>query len=139
MADPLRPLDPSLFDYWCAQHLLNRAGFGGTPSQVRALANMGLSKAVDSVVNYEAIEADPVQTDLFDKDIMQPRSRSERLAIQRAREAILGANKCAGILVTPDTVARRVQEGFRVLYEHANTFIRRGVDTMRASAGVDPA
>lgn len=59
--------------------------------------------------------------------------------IQRAREAILGANKCAGILVTPDTVARRVQEGFRVLYEHANTFIRRGVDTMRASAGVDPA
>ena len=59
--------------------------------------------------------------------------------IQRAREAILGANKCAGILVNPETVARRVEEGFRVLYEHANTFIRRGVDTMRASAGIDTA
>ncbi len=57
--------------------------------------------------------------------------------IQRAREAILGANKCAGILVNPETVARRVEEGFRVLYEHANTFIRRGVGTMQASAGVD--
>ncbi len=86
MADALRPLDPSLFDYWCAEHLLNRAGFGGTPSQVRALANMGLSKAVDSVVDFQTIEAAPVQTDLFDKDIMQPRSRNERLAIQRARK-----------------------------------------------------
>ncbi len=59
--------------------------------------------------------------------------------IQRAREAILGANKCAGVLVNPETVARRVEEGFRVLYEHANTFIRRGVGDMRASAGVDKA
>lgn len=59
--------------------------------------------------------------------------------IQRAREAILGADKCAGILVNPDTVARRVEEGFRVLYEHSNTFIRRGVDTMRAAAGIDKA
>ena len=59
--------------------------------------------------------------------------------IQRAREAILSANKCAGILVNPETVARRVEEGFRVLYEHANTFIQRGVDTMRTSAGIDKA
>ena len=59
--------------------------------------------------------------------------------IQRAREAILSANKCAGILVNPETVARRVEEGFRVLYEHANAFIRRGVDTMRTSAGIDKA
>ncbi len=59
--------------------------------------------------------------------------------IQRAREAILGADKCAGILVTPETVARRVEEGFHVLYEHANNFIRRGVGTMRASVRVDKA
>ena len=59
--------------------------------------------------------------------------------IQRAREAILGANKCAGILVNPETVARRVEEGCRARYEHANTFIRRGVGAMRASAGPDKA
>ena len=57
--------------------------------------------------------------------------------IQRARKAILDANRCAGILVNPETVARRVEEGFRVLYEHANTFIHRGVGAMRASAGLD--
>ena len=59
--------------------------------------------------------------------------------IQRARKAILGANRCAGILVNPANVARRVEEGFRVLYEHANTFIQRGVGAMRASAGLDKA
>jgi len=57
--------------------------------------------------------------------------------IQRALKAILGANKCPGILVTPETVARRVEEGFRVLYEHINTFLSIGLQTMKASAGVD--
>ena len=42
----LRALRPRDFDYWKAQHLLNRAGFGGTPSQVRSLANLGLNAAV---------------------------------------------------------------------------------------------
>ena len=69
----------------------------------------------------------------------EPEHPEVEAQIQRAREAILSANKCAGILVTPETVARRVEEGFRVLYEHANTFIGRGVGTMRASAGVDKA
>ena len=41
--DSLRALRADRFDYWKAQHLLNRAGFGGTPGQVRALANLGLS------------------------------------------------------------------------------------------------
>ncbi len=56
--------------------------------------------------------------------------------IQRALAAILEAGKCAGILVTPETVARRVGQGFRVLYEHANTFIARGLDEMQRQAGL---
>ena len=57
----LRPLKPEAFDYWKAQHLLNRAGFGGTPGQVRALANMGLNRAIDYIVNYDAIDAPNVR------------------------------------------------------------------------------
>jgi hypothetical protein len=41
---PLRSLKPKDFDYWKASHLLNRAGFGGTPSQARALARATLLK-----------------------------------------------------------------------------------------------
>ncbi len=34
--DALKPLSTKLFDYNAAVHLLNRAGFGGTPAQARA-------------------------------------------------------------------------------------------------------
>lgn len=81
----LKELKPQDFDYWKAQHLLNRAGFGGTPSQVRALANMGLGGAVDYIVDYEKIEAAPVKSDEFDKDIMRPANADERMEVQQAR------------------------------------------------------
>ncbi|HEY8965061.1 MAG TPA: DUF1800 domain-containing protein [Candidatus Methylacidiphilales bacterium] len=37
-----------------AAHLLNRAGFGGSPAEVDRLAAMGLDKAVDWLVDYES-------------------------------------------------------------------------------------
>ncbi|MHC4990299.1 MAG: DUF1800 domain-containing protein [Planctomycetota bacterium] len=73
------------FDFRKARHLLNRAGFGGTPGQVRALANMGLDAAVDYIVDYEAVDDPPVEADAFDRNIMKPLSRDERDALQRAR------------------------------------------------------
>ena len=56
----LSPLHPGDFDYWKAQHLLNRAGFGGTPTQVRGLATMGLPDAVDYIVDYHLIDDESV-------------------------------------------------------------------------------
>ena len=41
------------WDYWTAQHLLNRAGFGGTPAEVRGLTDLGLDGAVDYIVDYD--------------------------------------------------------------------------------------
>lgn len=38
-----------------AAHLLNRAGFGGTPAEVKNLNDLGLDKAVDFLVDYETI------------------------------------------------------------------------------------
>ena len=49
----LRTLDPKAFDERKAQHLLQRSGFGGTPQQAEALANLGFEKAVDYIVNYK--------------------------------------------------------------------------------------
>ncbi len=103
---------------------------------VRAIDNLPELLAVEGIDVYFIGPGD------LSQDMGHPGERAHpdvEAQIQRAREAILGANKCAGILVNPETVARRVEEGFRVLYEHANTFIRRGVDTMRASAGIDTA
>ena len=109
------------------------------------IAQVESVKAIDNLPELLAVEGVDVYF-IGPGDLSQDMGHPGELAhpdveaqIQRARDAILGADKCAGILVNPDTVARRVEEGFRVLYEHANTFIRRGVDTMRAAAGIDKA
>ncbi len=85
MARSLRPLPAGEFDDRKARHLLNRAGFGGTPSQVRALADMGLRRAVDHLVEYEKIDASRVRVDQFDKDIMHPLAPDQRQALRQAR------------------------------------------------------
>ena len=90
---PLASLAHNDWDYWKAQHLLNRAGFGGTPARVRGLANMGLDEAVDYIVDYHGIDPEPVRVDSFDHDIMYPLSpedrRKQRDAQLRSDEATL--------------------------------------------------
>lgn len=55
---------PQAADTWTvfeAAHLLNRAGFGGNPDEIKALHAMGRMKAVDSLLNpAEAVDAIPV-------------------------------------------------------------------------------
>jgi len=43
------------WNYTTAAHLLNRAGFGGTPAEIQALEAMGLEKAVSHLLDYEHI------------------------------------------------------------------------------------
>jgi uncharacterized protein (DUF1800 family) len=89
----LDPLRADRFDYWAAQHLLNRAGFGGTPAQVRAVADLGLDDAVDHLVEFESIDVPDVRAETFDRNLMRPSTPAEREARNRARsdgnEAVL--------------------------------------------------
>src|SRR5580704_7742539 len=50
-----KPLAGSKWNFTTAAHLLNRAGFGGTPAEIQHLADMGSDKAVDYLVDFEAI------------------------------------------------------------------------------------
>ena len=84
-ASALRALSPDEFDYWKAQHLLNRAGFGGSPEQVRAIANMGVDDAVDFIVDYHDHADDPIEADLFDPNIMRPLTPAEQQEYRQAR------------------------------------------------------
>jgi uncharacterized protein (DUF1800 family) len=45
----LAPLPPNAWTLEHAAHLLNRAGFGGTPGQIRAFHQLGLPRAIDAV------------------------------------------------------------------------------------------
>lgn len=51
--DDLTPLAVSDWDYQAAAHLLERAGFGGTPNQIEALAALTPSRAVQSLVYFD--------------------------------------------------------------------------------------
>lgn len=51
--DQLAPITSSRWDYSSAAHLLERAGFGGTPEQIEALAAMTPATAVRSLVFYQ--------------------------------------------------------------------------------------
>ncbi len=51
----LKSLSSDRWNYSTAAHLLNRAGFGGTPAEIKKLADLGLAQAVDFLVDYEQI------------------------------------------------------------------------------------
>jgi len=73
------------FGYAQARHLLLRAGFGGTDRQIRTLASWGPRKAVDHLVDYADIPAEPDPEGAFDRDIMRPLSERERREYFMAR------------------------------------------------------
>jgi uncharacterized protein (DUF1800 family) len=52
----LSPLPSERWNSETAAHLLNRAGFGGTPDEVQKLTSLGLDKAVASLIDYEHIK-----------------------------------------------------------------------------------
>ncbi|HVK59518.1 MAG TPA: DUF1800 domain-containing protein [Candidatus Kapabacteria bacterium] len=51
----LKPVSASRWNYATAAHLLNRAGFGGTPAEIEKLTALGPEKAIDSLLNFESI------------------------------------------------------------------------------------
>jgi hypothetical protein len=67
-----------------ARHLLSRAGFGGSPAQIRILTQWGLDRSVDSLVNFGKVKDEPVPDTLFRSDIMRPPTAEERTMQRRA-------------------------------------------------------
>ncbi len=57
----LDPLPASKWNFTTAAHLLNRAGFGGPPSEIEKLAALGPEAAVDHFVDYEKVPDDDVK------------------------------------------------------------------------------
>lgn len=80
----LAPIEPAAFGYEQARHLLLRAGFGGTPEQIRTLANWGPERAVDHLLNVEEVEYKRPTAEEFDKNIMRPPSEAEQAEYRAA-------------------------------------------------------
>ena len=62
-ADPLAADPLATSDAWSeghAAHLLRRAGFGGTPDQIKFIAGLGRRQAVDILVDFERFSESPL-------------------------------------------------------------------------------
>ena len=58
--DNLAPISASDWNHERAAHLLERAGFGGTPAEIEHLAAMSPAAAVAYLVDYDSIDASPL-------------------------------------------------------------------------------
>src|SRR6202521_3205706 len=56
----LTPIGPANWNYDSAAHLLERAGFGGTPEEINALAKMTPAQAVARMVRFKGVDATPL-------------------------------------------------------------------------------
>jgi uncharacterized protein (DUF1800 family) len=90
----LKPLSSGQWNFSTAAHLLNRAGFGGSPDEIQKLADLGLDQAVSLLLDYENIP-DPTPN----PDWAKPNPEE----IARFREGIKNA-------ATPDEKKKLQQE-----------------------------
>ncbi len=85
LTSSLKPISPAAFGYDQARHLLNRAGFGGTPDQVRTLAEWGPARSVDHLLDFEDDASYPrPDAHTFEADIMRPPTEEEQRAYRLA-------------------------------------------------------
>ena len=98
--DDLAPIATADWNYDRAAHLLAHAGFGGTPADIQKLADLGLERAVRSLVHYESIpnpKMQPfVESGLWDSTLNGfPESRPE------ATDRALKSGASMGVDVKP--------------------------------------
>ena len=82
----LNPLPPQKWSFETAAHLLNRAGFGGTPEEIEALHQAGLEAAVDGLLHP------PSEPGEEEEDKSGPWMTPENLRIKRHEGQRLRAN-----------------------------------------------
>ena len=71
--DDLSPIGPADWSYDRAAHLLERAGFGGTPEEIQAFAAMTPQQAIQRLVRFQSVDDGELKpfdgSDIFDPGI----------------------------------------------------------------------
>ena len=109
-----------------AAHLIERAGFGATPEEIRRLAAMTPQQAVDELVDYESIKSDlkPFDESRIWDPGMDPFPPSRAEAVRLAREHGEGL----GEKVLPEGTQRRLQP---VVDKFFYSLYANGIETQR--------
>jgi len=107
-ADDLSPISAADWNVERAAHLLERAGFGGTPEDVQRLAAMTPRQAVDALVEYSRVDNSALpafeESGIWDRG-MDPFPPSRADAVRQARER----GEALGVKALPEGSQRRLQ------------------------------
>jgi hypothetical protein len=96
----LSPVTPADWNYEFAAHLLERAGFGGTPEEIRALARMTPAEAVRRLVYFQNIASNlpPFEHSGVHDPGLEPFPESRPAVTKLAKEK----GEALGIKIKPD-------------------------------------
>jgi uncharacterized protein (DUF1800 family) len=99
-ADDLSPISATDWSFDRAAHLLERAGFGGTPDDIARLAAMSPQAAVATLVDYHAIANDHLAP--FERsDIWDPSLRDFPVSRVAATERAEKTGEAMGVRIKP--------------------------------------
>jgi uncharacterized protein (DUF1800 family) len=99
-ADDLAPIAATDWSFDRAAHLLERAGFGGTPQEIARLAAMTPQQAVMALVDYHTIANDSVPA--FERsDIWDPSLRDFPVSRVAATERAEKTGEAMGVRIKP--------------------------------------
>jgi len=94
----LSPIPVSEWSYARAGHLLERAGFGGTPAEIGRLAAMAPAEAVAALVHYETVDARGLPP--FDETGIYPEGiEPYMLGVREALPAAIRTGEALGVKV----------------------------------------
>ena len=105
--DDLSPIPATAWNAERAAHLLERAGFGGTPEEIARLASMTPQQAVELLVDYERVNDTGVEfkeSGIWDRG-MDPFPPSRADAVRQARER----GEALGVRALSEGSQRRLQ------------------------------
>lgn len=115
----MRRFQPSATNPWNrvkAAHLLNRAGFGGTPDELSRFTGLRVEAAVDELLNFESAQdvAFPdvdftAIHELYEELVRLRRSRGEQRAIRAAANQLNRANREKFQEIRAGWVSRMIQ------------------------------
>jgi hypothetical protein len=98
-----------------AAHLLRRAGFGGTPSEIDDLFARGLEGAVSRLVDYESIDLSAYEQSLAAKNHGALHARDRPLLRDRRPHFVVGDAVLPGIYGGPPNLASLDSNGNRTI------------------------
>lgn len=88
--DALAPIDPDQWNANTAAHLLDRAGFGGSPEEIAELAAMTPTQAVDRIVNFHKVKQDERLKDFQPQPYIAPPPTPGQTKYERNLQVFFG-------------------------------------------------